>query len=181
MVLGIGLTHWCSRLLFKSPIVSNFPASCSLLQALFDNGDLFARETVKGIDKLVDLGLLLSNSRSKTRPWNLVQSQLVCGAGTFFPRPHSTRLLPGKAGIGLRYFGVPRLGPRSYMLPINCSILSPETQISRPGPEVYPVWLRLLGSSAERIIFNFRRRAIAPASGDSRGVSFVNGRLFSAS
>jgi hypothetical protein len=26
------------------------------LQALFDNGDFFAREAVKGIDKLVDLG-----------------------------------------------------------------------------------------------------------------------------
>ncbi|OGQ80470.1 MAG: hypothetical protein A3G40_00515 [Deltaproteobacteria bacterium RIFCSPLOWO2_12_FULL_57_22] len=53
-------------------IVGNFPSSRPFLQALFDNGDFFAGEAVKGIDNLVDLCLLLSNSRSKTRPWNLL-------------------------------------------------------------------------------------------------------------
>jgi hypothetical protein len=50
-------------LLLKVCFVGNFPAGYFFLQTLFDNGDLFAREAVEGIDKLVDLGLEGGNIR----------------------------------------------------------------------------------------------------------------------
>jgi hypothetical protein len=44
-------------------IVGAYRAARFFLPALFDYGDFFAREAVKGIDKLVDLGLRGENIR----------------------------------------------------------------------------------------------------------------------
>ncbi len=42
--------------LLNCRFVGNLAARCFLFDAVFDNGDFLAREAVKGIDKLVDLG-----------------------------------------------------------------------------------------------------------------------------
>ena len=47
-----------------SSIRSNFPVHPFFFEALFDNGDFFAGEAVKGIDKLVDLGVKGGNIRA---------------------------------------------------------------------------------------------------------------------
>ena len=44
------------RLLIELRLIGGFPVPHLFLRALFDNGDFFARQAVKRIDKPVDLG-----------------------------------------------------------------------------------------------------------------------------
>jgi len=50
--------------LLRLRIVGNFSVHPFFFEALFDNGDFFAGEAVKGIDKLVDLGVKGGNIRA---------------------------------------------------------------------------------------------------------------------
>src|SRR3990170_1949218 len=89
-----------SSLLLKRCLVTNFSVSRPFLPALFDNDEFFAREAVKGINELVNLGLqgrnigvrvsFLGSEALVRQPDNRILSVNICFSNRKFLHENST-------------------------------------------------------------------------------------------